>query len=178
MKHVFIIGYASFFTLVAAACGGTDSAKNAGDDKPVRQTLRASGECSFEACGAVPSSMQSQASVACDASSGADCDWEPFDPDGTVSYRSCDDSECPPRPAIDCPEDTVQASQQCGSENDAACAWTTVCTPPRITTPCPDAKGCDGIPVQQIGIICKDGSAGGFACVTDGERCFLERNCD
>ena len=79
---------------------------------------------------------------------------------------------------IECPADTVQSSQICGSENQGPCVWTTVCVPPRVTTPCPQADGCSGKPVPAIGIICKDGSVGGMACVTDGASCFLERDCD
>jgi hypothetical protein len=53
-----------------------------------------------------------------------------------------------------------------------------VCVPPRITTPCPQADGCSGQQVPAIGVICKDGSTGGMTCVTDGEKCFMERDCD
>jgi hypothetical protein len=70
----------------------------------------------------------------------------------------------------------VRSSQECGSQNDAACTWTTVCVPPRATTPCPDQNGCG--PEPALGVICSDGSTGGLACVTDGQKCSWQRTCD
>lgn len=165
-------------SMFVVACGASEGAKSANEGGSTRQTLTASGECSFEACGSMPSSLASAPKVECAASSSNACAWSEDDANASVSFRQCADSECPAKPAVDCPADTVQASQYCGSENDAACAWTTVCVPPRITTPCPEANGCDGQPVPAIGIICKDGSNGGMACVTDGTKCFMERDCD
>lgn len=176
MKNVIIIGLVSFGSFVVAACGGAEEPKSPEVSSNTRQTLNASGDCSFQACGAVPSSMADAPKVECAGSAGTDCAWT--EPDSVTSYRMCQDSECPAKPAIECPADTVQASQHCGSENDRACAWTTSCVPPRLTTPCADADGCRDQPVLSIGIICKDGSVGGFACMTDGQRCSWERNCD
>jgi hypothetical protein len=179
MKTIISLGIIGIGALLLAACSGADAP--AGGEDPnggARQTLKATGDCSFQTCGAVPSSMESEVTVVCREDAGDSCAWSPSAADSTSSYRECGAEECPAPPAIECPETTVQASQRCGSENDAACAWTTACVPPRITTPCADAHGCDEQPVQTIGIICKDGSAGGFACVTDGRSCFLERNCD
>lgn len=161
-----------------AACGSTEGPKSPSEGGATRQTLSANGECSFEACGALPSSLDTAPKVECSAHSSEACEWSADEASGSVGFRQCAESECPPKPAVDCPTDTVQSSQYCGSENDAPCAWTTVCVPPRVTTPCPSADGCADQPVFTIGIICKDGSTGGFACVTDGERCFLERDCD
>jgi len=177
MKH--IIGFCSFVlaSMLLPACGGSEEAKSPSDGAGARQTLSVNGECSFEACGTMPSSLASAPKVECGASSSAACAWAD-DSGSSVSYRQCAETECPPKPAVECPADTVQAAQSCGSENEGPCAWTTVCVPPRVTTPCPQADGCSGQPVSTIGIICKDGSVGGMACVSDGARCFLERDCD
>jgi hypothetical protein len=179
MKYrIELCGWLLGLSLLSAACGGTEGAKSPSEGGATRQTLSANGECRFESCGVLPSSLSSVAKVECSADSSAACAWTEPPPSTTVSFRQCADSECPPKPGIECPSDTVQSSQYCGSENDAACAWTTVCVPPRITTPCPQADGCSDQEVITIGIICKDGSTGGMTCVTDGERCFMERNCD
>lgn len=179
MKHIIGICSLLFSSSVLAACGGSEEAKSPGDGGgSVRQTLSANGDCAFEACGSVPSSMASAPKVECSAASSAACAWSDDAASTTVSFRPCADSECPPKPALECPANTQQSTQYCGSENDAACAWTTVCVPPRITTPCPRADGCANQAVTTIGIICKDGSNGGMACVTDGDKCFMERDCD
>jgi hypothetical protein len=138
--------------------------------------LVAKGDCTFEECG-TPSSFEGEASIECSASTNDACEWS-ADVDSVVGYAYCEDSECPPRPAIDCPADTVNFSQHCGNENNTGCAWTTVCVPPRETTPCPAQNGCDDQPQFAIGIICSDGSVGASVCVTDDQKCFWERNCD
>jgi hypothetical protein len=163
-------------SIFLAACGGNEGAKSPSEGGSTRQTLSVNGACSFEACGALPSNLSSAPQLECGASSSEACGWSADA--ASVSYRQCAATECPPPPAVECPADTLQSSQACGSENDGPCAWTTVCVPPRVTTPCPQADGCSGQPVLTIGIICKDGSNGGMACVTDGARCFLERDCD
>ncbi len=178
MKHVIGIFGLLLGSVLSAACGGSESAKSPSDGGTTRQTLSASGDCRFEACGSVPSSLASAAKVECGAKASTSCAWSEDPASGSVSFRQCADTECPPKPAVDCPHDTVQSSQYCGSENDGACAWTTVCVPPRITTPCPQADGCSGQPESLVGIICKDGSTGGMTCVTDGAKCFRERDCD
>lgn len=163
--------------LLLVACAGTDRGESDTPDRRL-QTLKAADGCEFATCGSLPSSLSSEPVVECSSSADAECTWSRTSDDGSVSYRFCADSECPPQPELDCPAGTVFGSQQCGSENDAPCSWTTSCVPPRVTTPCADSHGCDHLPVQTIGIICKDGSTGDFACVTDGKSCFLERNCD
>lgn len=168
---LFVIITASF----TACSGGAED--NHSSNPSVKQSFEIRGDCSFEACGGVPSSLESVSQVSCSTSTGA-CTWSSSADNGSVSYRPCADSECPSRPSIQCPAGTSQASQTCGSENDAACAWTTACVPPRVTTPCPDSHGCDGLPTIAIGVICSDGSTGGFACVTEGQSCRWERNCD
>jgi hypothetical protein len=177
MKHS--IGLFSFVSasIFLTACGGGDQAKSPNDGVSTPQTLSVNGACSFEGCGAMPSSLASAPKVECGASVSGACAWSE-DPAASVSFRPCADAECPSKPAVECPANTVQSSQYCGSENEGACTWTTVCVPPRVTTSCPQADGCSGQPVSTIGIVCKDGSAGGMACVTDGARCFLERDCD
>jgi hypothetical protein len=178
MKHIIGCLYLVCGSLLVTACGGSKEAKSPSEGGATRQTLSLSGECSFEACGSMPSSLASAPKVECGGGSSEACAWSAEDANASVSFRQCAEAECPPKPAVDCPADTVQSSQYCGSENSGPCAWTTVCVPPRITTPCPEADGCAGQPVPAIGIICKDGSSGGMTCVTDGQKCFLERDCD
>lgn len=178
MKHVLSFCYLVAGSLFVAACGGSEEAKSPSEGGSTRQTLSISGDCSFDACGSVPPSLSSTPQVECGGAKPEDCAWSDARASTSVSFRQCADSECPPKPAVQCPSDTVQSSQYCGSENDAPCVWTTLCVPPRITTPCPEADGCATQPVPTIGIICKDGRTGGMACVTDGQKCFLERDCD
>jgi hypothetical protein len=178
MKYMFVFYSFVLGSTLLTACGGSEDAKSPSDRASTRQTLSVNGECSFEGCGAVPSSLAATAKVECGASTSGACAWSDDTANASVSYRPCADSECPPKPAVDCPADTVQANQTCGSENQGACVWKTACVPPRITTACPRADGCSGTPVPAIGIICKDGNVGGMACVTDGASCFLERDCD
>jgi hypothetical protein len=175
MTKKIISNFSLLFALSVAACSSTTGPA---DHAPggTRQQLVAKGDCTFAECGS-PSSFEGEAKIECSASTNDACEWSAAD-DSVVGYAYCEDSECPPRPAVDCPADTVKASQQCGNENNAGCAWTTVCVPPRETTPCPAQNGCDGEPQQAIGIICSDGSAGGLVCVTDDQKCFWERNCD
>lgn len=178
MKHVLSICYFVVGSMFVAACGGSEEAKSPNEGGSTRQTLSVNGDCSFAACGSVPPSLSSAAKVECGGATPEACAWSDAAASSSVSFRQCTDAECPAKPAVQCPSDTAQSSQYCGSENDAPCAWTTVCVPPRITTPCPQADGCSDQPVPAIGIICKDGSTGGMACVTDGQKCFLERDCD
>ena len=174
MTKKIISSFSLFFALGIAACS---SSTGPADHAPggTRQQLVAKGDCTFEECG-TPSSFEGEPSIECSAPTNAACEWSADD--GVVGYAYCEDSECPPRPAVDCPADTVKASQQCGNENNRGCAWTTVCVPPRETTPCPAQNGCDDQPQFTIGIICSDGSVGGSVCVTDDQKCFWERNCD
>jgi hypothetical protein len=171
----FVIGLGFIVSILPLACGSSDQNQGAKSPATARQTLSTVGDCAFTACGSLPSNLSSTPSVKCAGASSDSCTWSASD-DSTVSYRPCAASECPTAPAIDCPTGTVHSSQQCGSENDAACAWTTVCTPPRDTTPCPDANGCGAQP--ELGVICSDGSTGALACVTNGQTCSWQRNCD
>jgi hypothetical protein len=176
MKQKILVGLGLLTALWVSGCSST-STPGVSPSGAGRQELVAKGDCVFEACSSLPSSLSSEPVVECSSSGGAECSWAAGDPDGTVSYRPCAESECPERPAVECPGDAVK-SQACGSENEAGCAWTTTCVPPRETTPCPAPSGCDDQPVQAIGIICEDGSNGSFVCVTDDTRCYWERSCD
>jgi len=159
-----------------SACGGSEPGQG-GAQAPTRQTLIVTSECSFEGCGSVPSNLSSEPQVKCTALE-SNCGWSEVSDDhaGTVSYRACADSECPAKPAVNCPSNTVQSAQQCGSESGAACAWTTSCVPPRVKTPCADPDSCG--PVPDLAVQCSDGTYNGLVCVTDGNSCFLERGCD
>ncbi len=171
-----LVSPVALFAAVACA-GSSDSSPNA-KEPGEKQTLIAREPCGAASCGSVPSSLSGEPKVVCSDEQGDQCSWSDDPNDTSVSYRFCDSTECSPPPPKDCPEGTTFGGQQCGSTNDGPCLWTTSCVPPRETTPCPDPTGCDGIPQQAIGIICKDGSTGAFVCVTDGNQCYWERNCD
>jgi len=174
MKHVgFLLGLIGSF-LPLACSGSSDQTGGAQTPNATHQTLSGVGDCGFS-CGSVPSNLASTPSVTCSGPSKDACAWSDS-ADDTVSYRPCAASECPAAPQIDCPAGTARSSQQCGSTNDGACTWTTVCTPPRSTTPCPDSNGCGA--EQAVGVICKDGTNGAFACVTDGTKCSWQPTCD
>jgi hypothetical protein len=177
MRLLFKFVLCGLATVVSFACASSPREDAEDANSATRQTLKVHGDCNFQTCGAVPSGLKETASVECDDDEGQ-CLWSPTSSDGSVSYRQCEESECPTKPEVSCPSGTTMGVQVCGSENEAPCAWTVSCIPPRITTPCPAATGCDDLPLMDIGVICKDGSTGGFACVTDGQRCFWERNCD
>ncbi|HKO52748.1 MAG TPA: hypothetical protein VJV79_33805 [Polyangiaceae bacterium] len=175
MKSIVIGLYLGASTL-PLACGNADQPAAPKSPSATNQTLSTVGACTFSACGSLPSNLASTPSVKCAGRSSDSCDWSASGADGSTSYRPCSSSECPPAPAIDCPNGSVHSSQQCGSENEAACAWTTVCVPPRDTTPCPDPDGCGA--QTQIGVICNDGSNGAQVCVTNGQTCSWQRSCD
>jgi hypothetical protein len=174
MKQKIIARVGLIITLSAVACSSGSPEPSTGGQ---RQQYVAKGECAFESCGSLPSSFQDEPKLECASADGDRCEWDAASADDVVSYAFCKDSECPPRPVTDCPEGTKQ-SQQCGNENDAGCAWTTTCTPPRETTPCPAPDGCDSQPLVEIAVICADGSGGELVCVTDETRCYWERSCD
>lgn len=175
----FITSTLALLSFAGCATDSDSTPADSGDKTTVtKQTIELSGACTIDACGSVPSSLSRESTVSCADASGASCAWASSSDDTSVSYRSCSDSECPEKPSLECPEGTRFASQSCGSENDGACLWTTICAPPRETTPCPESTGCDDLPLMEIGVICTDGSTGGFACVTDGQKCYWERNCD
>ena len=166
-----------FGLLVLAACGGSSTAIDASSTSPRRDTPSAPGAstgtvrdalsftapCNASACGDVPASSASS-TPACQPSDGG-CAWSDPGADGTVSYRTCDDSQCGPAPNPSvCPAGTTFTGAQCGSENEQACAWRSTCVPPRSTKGCPTVDGC-GPAKPEIGVVCKDGSAGDLACM-------------
>jgi len=176
MKNI-VIGLCLSASFSSLACGNADQTAGAKSPSPTSQTLSVVGACAFAACGSLPSNLASTPRVKCSSASSDSCAWSASsNDDGVSSYRPCSDSECPDAPAVTCPAGSVHSSQQCGSENGAACAWTTDCVPPRDTTPCPDANGCHAQP--ELGVICSDGSNGALVCVTNGQTCSWQRNCD
>lgn len=173
MKNI-VIGLWLSGSFLSLACGNAD--QGAKSPAATSQTLSAVGACAFAACGSLPSNLASTPSVRCSGPASDSCAWSASADHDVSSYRACSASECPDAPALDCPAGSVHSSQNCGSENGAACAWTTVCVPPRDTTPCPDANGCGA--QAELGVICKDGSSGALVCVTNGQTCSWQRSCD
>src|SRR5205085_829561 len=127
----------------ALACASSSDG-NSPSAQDTKQTLTFQGDCTAVACSSPPSNLSTAPAVTCTGSTGATCQWTPTGASSSTSYRQCSEAECPAKPAITCPSGTTLASQTCGSENDAACTWTSACVPPRDTTPCPQANGCDG----------------------------------
>jgi hypothetical protein len=171
---------------LAIACGGASSEPGAPEEPTPaptpaarRDALSFVSPCTASECGEVPSSFDEETTASC-APSGAECAWSaPGGDDTSVSYRSCEPSECAAaEPTADvCPEGLTFGGNTCGSENDAACAWTTACVAPRSTTPCPQGADACG-PVPEIGVICADGSTGSLVCVLAGDRCEHQPSCD
>ncbi len=140
--------------------------------QPNRREAAFTAPCTAQRCGDAPSSI---ANPQCKPLP-SECGWA--DDDGSVSYRACADAECGAAPGAEvCAEGTTFKGNTCGSENEAACAWTTFCAPPPSTTPC--AEGDDGCgPMPMIGVVCTDGGAGGLACMQFDGRCNWQRTCD
>jgi hypothetical protein len=143
-----------------------------------REELTFSAPCAPAACGDAPSSAKRpHCRVGGGGDAGSTCAWRD-DSEGTVSYSQCPTTLCGAEPTASvCPAGTTFKGNQCGSENDSACTWTTTCAPPRSTTPCPTPNGC-GDAKPEIGVVCKDGSAGDLACMQVGAACGWERTCD
>ena len=139
--------------------------------QPSRRELLITAPCTAEACGEAPTSLRAPRCRGAEVSS---CGWSESD---TVSYRACAPTECGAEPSGLCPAGTTFAGNQCGSENEAPCAWTTTCVPPRSTTPCPEGADACG-PKPEIGVVCADGSTGDLACMLVGGRCEYQRTCD
>ncbi|MDF2695580.1 MAG: hypothetical protein K0S65_3963 [Labilithrix sp.] len=172
------LGSSFFGLLFLVACSGTTepSANNAGDDdtQRTRTALGFIAPCTATACGEVPPSSKA-ANPECKPAAGS-CAWA--DPNGTTSYRPCEESQCGAKPDESvCPAGTTFKGAACGSENEGACIWRSSCASPRSTTPCPDTNGC-GDAMPDIGVICKDGSTGGLACMHVGAKCAWQPTCD
>lgn len=126
--------------------------------------------CSAESCGPAPDTL---ANPRCKPEA-SQCGWSD---DTAVSYRPCPDAECGAAPSADvCPSDTTFGGNACGSENETTCLWRTTCVPPKSTTPCSNEDGCG--PKPEIGVMCKDGSAGDLVCMEKGASCDWQRTCD
>lgn len=139
--------------------------------QPNRRAASFTSPCTARRCGDAPTSISSPR---CKPSSDESCGWTD---DTSVSYRQCPDIQCGAAPGPEvCPEGTTFKGSTCGSENEAACAWTTACAPPPSTTPCAEPEGCGEMPA--IGIICKDGGVGGLDCMQFEGRCEWQRTCE
>jgi hypothetical protein len=148
----------------------------ADDDKTAttRDALEFVAPCVPATCGEVPSSSKST-KPACSDTAGA-CGWSD-DPNGSVSFRQCEPSECGAEPdASVCPSGTTKKGATCGSENEGPCTWRTACAYPPSTTPCPDQNGCG--PMPMIGVICNDGTSGELLCMKKGASCDWQRSCE
>lgn len=179
------LGILGILGIVLAACSGASSETTApppaspapsGDDTAtVREALEFDAPCTASACGETPASSTST-KPKCSAVSGA-CAWSDPSPNGSVSYRQCEDTACGTKPdASVCPAGTTFKGAQCGSENEGACVWRSACTPPPSTIACADVDGCG--PQPAIGVICKDGTSGGLLCMKQGAKCAWQRSCE
>jgi hypothetical protein len=159
---------------VAAACESSSSEPSPQNIHPQPQpndgSVRISAPCSASECGEAPSSL---ANPHCKPK-GAGCSWSD---DTSVSYRQCADAECgvAPSPNI-CPIGTTFRGNSCGSEDEEPCRWTTHCSPPPSTAPCPNADGCG--PKPALAVICSDGGIGDLVCMEFQSRCAWQRTCD
>jgi len=139
--------------------------------QPTKTEASFTAPCNAQKCGDAPENLKKPKCKPVPT----ECEWSE---DQTVSYAPCEESKCgvAPGPEV-CPTGTTFKGNQCGSENDAACAWTTACAPPRSTTPCKTSNGCgDGKP--EIGVICKDGSNGDLACMQFADDCQWQPTCE
>lgn len=138
--------------------------------QPNRREAAFTAPCTAERCGEAPSSISSPRCKPLPA----ECGWTE---NGSVSYRPCADSECGTAPGPEvCPEGTTFKGNTCGSENEAACVWSTACAPPRSSIKCADPEGCGEMP--NIGVICSDGGTGGLECMQFDTRCDWQRTCE
>lgn len=191
MKITLVSAFAALSALVAACSGSstdgptTPGASNnpptnqdpqnpGGGTGTTREALTFTEPCAASTCGEVPSSNPSAKPVC--AQAAGSCSWTAPDPNGSVSWRECKESECGAAPGNVCPAGTEQGTSTCGSENEGPCKWQTACLPPKSTTPCATADGCG--PQPAIGVICKDGSNGDLVCMQTGSTCNWQRSCD
>jgi len=183
-RLLLVILPAGLAALVGVGCESASSSTSPDVETPIHPQpqpnageVRFTSPCTPGTCGSAPSSLESPhcKSQPGTAPTPASCGWS--DADGTVSYRPCADAECGVAPGADlCPPSTIFRGNTCGSENEAACAWSTVCAPPPSTTPCSDPEGCGAQPA--IGVICSDGGSGGLACMQVSSGCAWQRTCD
>jgi hypothetical protein len=99
------------------------------------------------------------------------------DPEGSVSFRICEASECRgPKPDAACPPDRKTGESVCGSENDAPCSWITSCYALPSTEKCPNPRGC-GDAKPELAVVCPDGSTRELACMKSGNSCSWQPDC-
>lgn len=138
--------------------------------QPNRKQLKFTAPCTPATCGEAPEALERPRCKPVDAA----CEWAEDQP---VSYRLCSADECGEAPdAAICPSGTTSKGNECGSENDGRCAWTSVCVPPPSTIPCADPAGCG--PKPEIAVVCSDGSIGDLACMHFETRCGWQATCD
>jgi hypothetical protein len=162
-------------TALGAAC--ESSSPNGGSfqsihpqPQPNAGSMKFTAPCTAATCGSAPETL---ASPHCKPEASG-CGWSEDTP---VSYRPCAESECGQAPSADtCPSGTTFKGNTCGSENDAACTWSSVCLPPRSTIACADVDGCG--PKPEIAVVCQDGGTGDLACMQVASRCAWQRTCD
>ncbi len=173
------------FTLVVACSASSTETEpgadpnNPGDNPPTgihpqpqpnKTETTFTAPCNAQTCGDVPSGLKKPRCKP----QPVDCGWSE---DTSVSYAPCEESKCGTAPGPEtCPTGTTFKGNSCGSENDAACAWSTVCAPPPSTTPCKDSEGCG--PKPEIGVVCKDGTTGDLACMQFDDGCKYQRTCE
>jgi hypothetical protein len=157
----------------ACAASSTDDGRDTEirpQPQPNRREALFSAPCTATTCGDAPASLSKPRC----APSGVECTWAE---DAVVSYAQCDAGTCGQEPSPDvCPAGTDFKANMCGSENEGACRWTTVCAPPPSTTPCADPSGCGAQPA--LGVICSDGGMGELLCMQLDDRCGWQRSCD
>lgn len=148
--------------------GGVPSTVSPQPQPSARPGLRFTSPCKPDVCGAAP-----EENATCRRNKDDVCAWFPDTP---VSYRSCEPKECGVEPTITCAAPFSFAGNTCGSEDERPCEWTTICLPPKSTTPCGDRNGCG--PKPDLGVVCKDGGAGDLVCMDVGGTCDFQRTCD
>lgn len=159
--------------LIAACQAGSSSGEPVAihpQPQPNGEQISFTSPCTAATCGQAPGSI---ANARCKPAASA-CAWGP---DTAVSARMCDDTECGAAPGADvCGTGTTFKGSSCISENESACAWSTVCAPPPSTVPCSNVDGCGGKP--ELGVVCQDGSIGDLVCMSFPPACGWQRTCD
>jgi hypothetical protein len=137
--------------------------------QPNRKEATFTAPCTATSCGITPGEL---AKPVCKPAS-SQCTWSESE---VTSYRPCAESECGVTPGTDvCAPGTEFKTNMCGSENEGACLWRTVCAPPPSTTPCSAPDGCGEMPL--IGVLCQDGGTGELACMQFASECRWQATC-
>ncbi|MFO0678653.1 MAG: hypothetical protein U0169_19130 [Polyangiaceae bacterium] len=169
-------------SFLVVACSGTVEPKPKDDPKTGTSSaeLRFKSPCTTSSCGVSPSSSEEGAAFTC-AQVDTTCAWNSGDPNGAVSWRECEPSECVyPAIAVVCPAGSHALPPRCGSENDAACAVYETCVPDKVDAgPATDdctTEECGG-PIADIAEICSDGSSAGLKCLRRNGKCSVGSGC-